>query len=42
MLILTTYFVCRGRGGGEVKLLHGMAHKIKPYSAVVSVTGCCV
>ena len=45
VLILTTYVV-RG-GGGEVWLLHGIAHhkrshKIKPHSAVVSVTGCCV
>ena len=44
VLILTTYVV---RGGeGEVWLLHGIAHKrshkIKPHSAVVSVTGCCV
>ena len=45
VLILTTYVV-HGGGGGEVWLLHGIAykrsHKIKPHSAVVSVTGCCV
>ena len=44
VLLLKNYVV--NGGGGEVWLLHGIAHKrshkIKPHSAVVSVTGCCV